>query len=148
MPALRLDSDAPLDKLKVPMMTQRQAVSANTVYFRGGRTLQKGGVRSPPLQATPDVALPLTAEKTTSAKSKAVCRDLLQRQVRAGEYDAYQSSAIFRDAGALQKRASKKDAAPRALLDAAEAMQANVTLHPMARRFVLERIAAHLRTDC
>lgn len=145
LPYIRLGTDAPLADLKVAPLTQKELHRANTLFFGPHAGCELGGTKGPRKTYAPPIAVPAGAQVGEGPGRKAVIRSLLDSQVRAGDYTPYLPKQTLHDPSLRKPDAARKPE-KRALIDADQAMSANASLHPMARRFVIERIAAQLRT--
>ncbi|WFD27884.1 hypothetical protein MNAN1_002892 [Malassezia nana] len=140
---VRLGADVPLSELKSAPLTQKETHRAYKLFFQRGGTCVWGGTRTPLVRYAPSIAVPQGVEVGTGPGRKATIRSLLDAQVRAGDYTPYQAGQALHDP-ALRTPNTTVSPAQRALVVADQAMSANASLHPLARRYVVERIASQL----
>lgn len=146
------DTSAPGADIRRPMMSQRQTFRAMMLDFRAHAPTVLGGSRSPTVRYAPPVAVPadakISGESTASLRERLnQLKELYKSQVSQGNYAPYLPKASLHDKS-LHTAEAAKSPEKRALLSADQAMSANTTLHPLARRFVIERIGSHLKVPC
>ncbi|WFD20473.1 hypothetical protein MCAP1_002717 [Malassezia caprae] len=147
LPRVRLGADVPASELKSAPLTQKETHRANKLFFQRSGACVLGGARTPLVRHAPPIAVPKGVELGTGPGRKAVARSLLDAQVRAGDYTPYKAGQALHDPS-LQAPDAARTPAKAALLDADQAMSANASMHPLARRYVVERIAAQLGVAC
>lgn len=140
---VRLGANVPLSELKSAPLTQKETHRANKLFFQRGGACVWGGTRTPLVRYAPPIAVPQGVELGTGPGRKATVRSLLDAQVRGGDYTPYQAGQALHDP-ALRTPKAHLSPAQRALVVADQAMSANASLHPLARRYVVERIASQL----
>lgn len=142
---VRLGTDAPLKELTHTPMTRKEAVRANTLYIR--HSGQKCSVQrdTPGMCQVPPVAVPKTTEMPMGPGANGVVQKLLDQQVRGGDYAPYERANLVHSA-AIAKEAAKKPEA-RVISEGAQALSQNASMHPISRRYLLERVGAQLKTQ-
>ncbi|WFD31181.1 hypothetical protein MSPP1_002215 [Malassezia sp. CBS 17886] len=142
-------ADAATADLKTPVMKKRDARRAMTLYFRRGAPPVLGGAETPTLQYAPPFAVPagtkVDGNDTTGSMRERLqqVRSMLAAQVGGGDYTAYLPGQTLR-ADARQPDGRLGTPEDHVLDAADQAMSGNTSLHPAARRFITQRIAAHL----
>ncbi|PKI82468.1 hypothetical protein MVES1_003436 [Malassezia vespertilionis] len=131
---------------KHPILSQRATYRAMTLDFRARAQPVLGGERAPLTRYAPPVALAqstLLNTDTTAAirESREQLKKMYTAQVVRGDYGPYKPRASL---SASFPADAPSSVSQTALLDADQAMHANTSLHPAARRFVVQQIAKHL----
>ncbi|WFC99857.1 hypothetical protein MYAM1_002603 [Malassezia yamatoensis] len=146
------DSSTPNAQLKVPTLKQRETYRAMELDFRAHGTTVLGGKRSPTLRIEPPVALPKTfaesSDSTNSLRQRLEqLKGLRDTQITKGDYAPFLRGAALRSKH-LQDAQTAKSAEEQAVIQADDALSKNTTMHPIARRFVMERIGSQLKVAC
>lgn len=149
-PNIAKNASAPISDLKAQVLPHRAAFQAMSLYFRPCAPCVMGNAETG-VQHAPPVAVPngenVQGNTTASVRERIQqAKHLYAKQVSAGDYTPYLPGQTLHDAS-VHKNAPKSVEAG-ALIDADQALAANVTLHPAARRFIVERVAAHLGVPC
>lgn len=151
-PSTAGDSQAPGSKLRHPTLSQRETYRAMVLDFRARAPPVLGGAQHPTVRFAPPIAIPhdakIRGESTASLRDRIQqLKDLYKDQVSKGDYAPYLPKASLHDKSLL---AADATLAPEqgALVSADQAMHANISLHPNARRFIIERIGAHVKVPC
>jgi len=147
LPKVRLGADVPIGELKSAPLTQKETHRANKLFFQRNGACVLGGSHTPLVRYAPPIAVPQGVELGTGPGRKAVVRSLLDAQVRAGDYTPYKAGQALHDPSLRAPEAARTPSSA-ALLAADQAMSANASMHPLARRYVVERIAAQLGVAC
>lgn len=147
LPKVRLGADVPLSELKSAPLTQKETHRANKLFFQRNGACVLGGAHTPLVRYAPAIAVPKDVELGTGPGRKAVVRSLLDAQVRAGDYTPYKAGQTLHEPS-LHTPEAARTPTKAALRVADQAMHANASMHPLARRYVIERIAAQLGVAC
>ena len=152
MPSTAGDTSAPGSEIRRPTMTQRQTYRAMMLDFRAHAPTIIGGAQKPTVRYAPPIAVP--ADAKISGKSTASLRDRLKQlkdlhkeQVSKGNYAPYLPKASLHDQR-LHSAEATKSPENRAIINADQAMSANTSMHPIARRFIIERLGSQLKVPC
>lgn len=152
LPSTAGDVGAKASDIKRPTLSQRATFRAMMLDFRPHAPTVLGGARTPTIRYAPPVAVPADAQiagdSTASLRERLQqLKDLQKSQVAKGDYTPYLPKASLHDKS-LHAADAAKTPEKGALISADQAMSANTTLHPIARRFIIERIGANLKVAC
>lgn len=152
MPSTAGDTSAPGSEIRRPTMTQGQTYRAMMLDFRANAPTVLGGAQKPTVRYAPPIAVP--ADAKISGTSTASLRDRLRQlkdlhkeQVSKGDYAPYLPKASLHDQR-LHSAEATKTPESRAVVIADQAMSANTSMHPIARRFIIERLGSQLKVPC
>ncbi|WFC95397.1 hypothetical protein MBRA1_002045 [Malassezia brasiliensis] len=152
MPSTAGDTSGPGSEIRRPTMSQRQTYRAMMLDFRANAPTVLGGAQKPTVRYAPPIAVP--ADAKISGTSTASLRDRLKQlkdlhkeQVSKGDYAPYLPKASLHDQR-LRSAEATKSPESRAIVIADQALSANTSMHPIARRFIIERLGSQLKVPC
>lgn len=139
-----LGSGASIAELKSRVMTAKEASRANTLLNKRRGAALVVEHETPGMCIVPPIAVPKGVQLGVGPGQKNVMQSLLDSQVRGGDYSMYMPGAALRKLPSNVKQAKNPESL--AQIQADQALAENATIHPIGRRFLIERLSAQLHT--